>query len=99
MGLNRSDIHHFTYFLYGEAYYGSYKGMRYRIGAEPLDHLFYKPQDVRDAHQIRAYAWKEPNNFNTAPDKEFADFPFSEEGVVAAVDWLNEYYANICHSE
>ncbi len=92
MAIERSDIHHFTYFLYGEAFYGSHKGLRYRIGIEPLDNVFYKKPEEREGYLIRAYAWPEPFNFNTSKDKVFKDFPFSEEGVCEAVDWLNEQY-------
>lgn len=98
MAIERSDIHHFVYFLYGEAFYGSYRGMRYRLGAEPLDHLFFVKPEKRGPHTIRAYAWKDPNSYGTAPDKVFEDFDFTEEGVVEAVSWLNEKWEELCGS-
>ncbi|MCQ2520482.1 MAG: hypothetical protein MJ107_08125 [Lachnospiraceae bacterium] len=95
MAIERSDIHHFVYFLYGEAFYGSYKGMRYRLACEPLEHLFFVKPDERGPHNIRAYAWKEPLSFAKAEDKVFADFDYTEEGVVEAVKWLNEKWSEI----
>ena len=89
MAVKREDIHHFTYFLYGEAFYGSSEGIRYRIGIEPLENVFFKKPEEREGHKIRAYVWSEPDNFATAKDKRSEDFDFSEEGVLAAVDWIN----------
>jgi len=88
--LTRDDFYKFIYFDYGEADYGSHKGMRYRVGVEPLKKLFGKKPEDKEGTVIRAYAWREPWNFSTATDKEFADFEYSEEGVCAAIDWLNE---------
>lgn len=95
MAIERGDIHHFSYFHYGEAFYGSYKGLRYRIGIEPLENVFYKSQEDRDKHKIKAYAWPEPDNFATAPEKRSEEFPYNEEGVVSAVEWLNAQYAEL----
>lgn len=92
MAIERKDIHHFIYFLYGEAYYGSHEGLRYRIGIEPLNNVFFKKPEEREGYGLRAWAWKEPNSFNTAEDKVYEDFDFSEEGVVKAVEWLNIKY-------
>ncbi len=89
MAVKREDIHHFNYFLYGEAFYGSKEGIRYRIGIEPLENVFFKKPEEREGHKIRAYVWKEPDNFATAKDKLSMDFDFSEEGVCAAIDWIN----------
>lgn len=92
--LERGDFYKFTFFGYGEADYGSYKGMRYRLGVEPLKKI-KKPED-REAAKIRAYAWKEPFSFAKTEEKEFADFEYSEEGVVAAVEWLNAEWEKLC---
>ena len=95
MAINRSDIHHFNYFLYGEAFYGSHKGLRYRLGTEPLDNIFFKKPEERAGYLLRAFAWKEPDSFGTAKEKETADFELSEEGICSAVDWLNEMYEKL----
>ena len=87
--LTREDFYKFTYFDYGEADYGSYKGMRYRLGVEPLKKLFGKKPEDKEGTVIRAYAWAEPWNYSTAKDKTFEDFEYSEEGVNKAIEWLN----------
>ena len=92
MAVKREDIHHFNYFLYGEAFYGSSDGIRYRIGIEPLENVFFKKPEEREGHMIRAYVWHEPDNFSTAADKEYRDFEFSENGVNSAVEWINSMY-------
>lgn len=73
-------------------FYGSHKGLRYRLGTEPLDNIFFKKPEEREGYILKAYAWKEPDNFNTAREKESADFPLSEEGICEAIAWLNEKY-------
>ena len=88
--LERNDFYKFTFFDYGEADYGSYKGMRYRVAVEPLKKLFgKKPEDKAEA-KIRAYAWNEPLDYFKAEDKTFADFEYSEDGVKDAIAWLND---------
>lgn len=93
--IQRSDIHHFQYFDYGEAFYGSKDGLRYRIGIEPLENVFYKKPEEKAQHKIRAYAWSEPDNFSTAENKVSADFEYSEDGVIAAVEWINGQYETV----
>lgn len=99
MEIERSDIHHFRYFEYGEAFYGSHKGMRYRISIEPLENIFFIKPEERGVHSIKAWAWPEPLNFASAKDKESKEFDFSEEGVVEAVGWLNEQYEIIVRKD
>jgi hypothetical protein len=98
MAIEREDIHTIKYFDYGEAFYGSYKGMRYRVALEPLDFILYKSKEDKEKYNIRAYAWKEPfsfNEVNTDEEKKriasltCEDFEFTEEGIVKAVEWLN----------
>ena len=66
--------------------------MRYRLGTEPLDNIFFKKPEEREGYFLRAYAWKEPDSFNTAKEKESADFALSEEGICEAIAWLNAKY-------
>lgn len=95
MAIERGDIHKFSYFHYGEAFYGSYRGMRYRIGIEPMENVFFLPQEEKEQHKLKAYAWAEPYGFAATEDKLSEEFPYSEEGVQAAVAWLNEQYLKI----
>lgn len=72
-------------FLKKSAYTGSHKGMRYRLEetAGPEGKL------------LKVTVWPEPFNFLKTPEekKTSAVFPFAEEGVVAAVAWMNERLA------
>lgn len=94
MAIIRTDIFTFRYFDYGKAFYGSYRGMRYRIAREPLEWVFSKSEEEKAAGNIRAYVWPEPYAFEITEDdkKEFKDFPYSEKGVMEAVDYLNSVW-------
>jgi hypothetical protein len=63
---------------------GDHHGMRYRMiraGEEP---------DFR----IDAWVWPEPFSFEFTPEekKTQASFPFSEEGRLSAIHWMQEQY-------
>ena len=94
MGIVRTDIFTFRYFDYGEAFHGSYRGMRYMIGREPLEWVFGKSEEEKAEGSIRVYIWPEPFAFDQTDDdkKTFKDFPYSEDGVVMAIDYLNEVW-------
>lgn len=87
MAIKREDVFVFNYFNYGEAFHGSYKGMRYRIAREPL----VKSRNAEGEGQLRVYSWPEPFAFDKTPEEQlvFKDFEFSEEGVCQAIEYLN----------
>ena len=83
----------YGHYEYGEAYYGSCKGMRFRLGLEPLRNIHFIPLSERDpGDHLLATVWPEPLCFQDTPDekKVSESFPMSEEGFSAAVEWLNE---------
>lgn len=43
---------------------------------------------------LRVTAWPEPYCFDATPDEQkiWKEFPFTEEGIVSGVEWLNEQY-------
>ena len=92
----RSDFFPLTHYLYGEAYYGSCDGMRYRLAREPLEHVFYVPEKDRSPAVLRAVVWPEPTAYAHTPKEqmEYQDFDFSEEGLTQAVSWFNERVAD-----
>lgn len=57
---------------------GSDKGIRYMI-------------TKREEDILTAYIWPEPFSFEATPDEQKiqCDFPFSEEGLCCAMDWIN----------
>lgn len=91
MAIVRTDIFSFRYFDYGEAFHGSYRGMRYRIGREPLEKVFGKSEEEKAQGNIRVYVWPEPFSFDKTSDEKkiFSDFEYSDEGVEAAIEFLN----------
>ncbi len=97
MSIERSDIFTFRFFDYGENFNGSYRGMRYRLGREPLKNVSFSSQEEKEEGSIRAFAWPEPLSFDNTDDekKHQKDFPYSEEGVCSAVKWLNEEWENM----
>lgn len=83
-----------THYEYGEAYFGSYQGMRYRLAAVPLENIHFKPKDKWGDVQLLATVWPEPLSYAATPAEARTSetFPFSEEGLEAAADWLNARY-------
>lgn len=85
--VQRSDLFHLSF--YKKTHFtGSCEGMRYYITKASAS-------DAEDAPDVlRATVYPEPYNFEHTPneDKTSADFPFSEEGLDLACEWLNEQY-------
>ena len=63
-----------------EPFSGSYHGMRYYL------------RTADDT--LSVFLYPEPWSFERTPDeeKEQKDFPFSQEGLDAAIDWINQSY-------
>ncbi len=66
-------------------YTGSYKGMRYRM---------CKKETEEKGKYLETVIYPEPYCFEVTPEeeKEFREFPFTEEGFEQAVAWLNQEY-------
>lgn len=80
-------------FLKKSRFTGSYLGMRYLL--QKAENVVEEAKDEEPAKAetvIRAVIWREPFNFEVTPDeqKHSRDFPFTQDGLWAAVDWLNE---------
>jgi hypothetical protein len=69
-------------FLKKDVYTGSYQGMRYRLsmGAEGEQQV------------LQAVVWPEPYNYFHTEEKHkvSSSFPFTEEGINHAIDWMNQ---------
>ena len=57
MAIDRKDLFSITHYEYGEAYYGSCDGMRFRVARHPLKNVHYDPPQVRAEGSIRASVW------------------------------------------
>lgn len=85
-------LYSITYYEYGEAYYGSCGPVRFRVAREPLVNVHFTAQDKRGDCTLRAVIWRTPFSYAATPDKEkvHEDFPFTDEGLSQAADWINE---------
>lgn len=65
-------------------YTGSFQGMRYRL----------RKKEEEDKKVLEAVIYPEPFCFEKTgeEEKEYQDFPFTDEGFQQAVDWLNKQY-------
>lgn len=93
-GILQRELFPISHYEYGEAYYGSYRGMRYRIAREPLENVHFTPVDKRGPGVLRVIIWPEPYCFEKTPEekKVAKDFEFSQEGLNGIGAYLNEYY-------
>ena len=90
--IRREDILSLNYYSYGQAFTGSYKGMRYRI-------ILQKETKDDDGNVVTekgllASVWPEPFAFEKTAQEKITTrlFPFDEDGRMAAADWLNAMY-------
>ena len=84
------------HYEYGEAYFGSYKGMRYRLAREPLENVRFVPPDKRGPATLMATVWPEPYAY-AHTDKALMtseNFEISQEGLEKAVKWINGQYTS-----
>ncbi|MBQ7679752.1 MAG: hypothetical protein IJT34_07870 [Butyrivibrio sp.] len=93
MGITEQALFGLSHYDYGEAYFGSYGGMRFRLARDPLKNVRFIPLEERDPGDVLlATVWPEPYSYaDTAPEKKkSASFPPTQEGYRAAIAWLNE---------
>ncbi len=81
-GIRRADLYNINFYE-KLPFYGSYKGMHYRVaGIED------------DGRQLCVTTWPGPYNYETTDDglKVSALFAYSNEGLDDAADYLNSFY-------
>ena len=78
--IQRKDILSIPY-MKKAAFTGSYQGMRYRL----------KKESVAEEEVLQAVIWEAPYAYDVTPEeqKESRNFPFSEDGICQAIEWLN----------
>ena len=71
-------------FLKKSVFTGSYRGMNFML----------KKLSNDDGDQIQAIAWPGPYNYAMTEDEKkiTREVPFSADGILEAVAWLNEHY-------
>lgn len=96
MAIELTSFFPLSHYEYGEAYFGSYKGMRYRLAREPLENVKFTPLDKRGPATLMATVWPEPNSYSHTDDslKTTENFEVSQEGLEKAVQWINDQYTS-----
>ncbi len=95
MAIEKQTFFNLRHYEYGEAFFGSYKGMRYRLAREPLENVFFTPVDQRDPEaRLMATVWPEPYSyFDTEDEKKISEkFEITEEGFEEAIAWINAQF-------
>ena len=91
--LNKSS-YGLTWYEHAQPYFGSHRGMRYRIARDPMEDVALTPPDKKGEAEFEIIIWPEPLCFECTPEeqKESARFPFTMEGKEQMIDWLNKQY-------
>jgi hypothetical protein len=95
MAIEKSTFFNLKHYEYGEAFFGSYKGMRYRLAREPLENVFFTPIEERNPEsRLMATVWPEPYSyFDTEDEKKISEkFEITEEGFEEAIAWINAQF-------
>jgi len=90
-----NEFFNLRHYEYGEAFFGSHKGMRYRLAREPLSNVFFTPVDQRNPDdRLMATVWPEPYAYGKADPETMVSekFEITQEGFEAAVAWINDQY-------
>lgn len=79
------DILPYNFFAYKGIYTGAFENMRYRIWRT----------DEKPDFKLNVCAWAGPYAYPYVPDEDkiSSEFEASEEGRLAAIQWLNEQFA------
>ena len=88
------DILGFNFFQYGSPYIGECGGMHFRLARNPLENVVFNHDPHKNDEALFVVTiWRGPYNYDkTRQKKTTAQFPFTEDGRLAAVQWLNERY-------
>lgn len=88
------DLYGIKHYDYGEAYYGSDNGKRFRIAREPLENVIFKSIKEREEQnpKLVAQVWYGKMGFDKTPESEITkrEFEYSDEGYSEMIRWLNE---------
>lgn len=92
MAIREEDILSYSFFQYGTPFFGSFQGKNYRIARDPLKNVFFDSDPHKnDGATFEVTVWEGMNNFaTTKSQKETKHFPFTPEGRLLVIAWLNE---------
>ena len=92
--IKRKEFYQINYFEYGEAFYGSHGGMRFRIARSPQKNVHFdnSPDKNKEAF-LECVIWRGPLAYSkTREEKQTEKFAFDETGADELTKWLNEQY-------
>lgn len=94
MHIDPKELLHFAYYEYGEPYYGSFRGMRFKVAREPMKNIHFTPPDQRGEASFKVVIWPEPFSDAATPEekKVVKEFLFTEEGLAQIAPYLDAYY-------
>lgn len=74
---------------------GSDKGIRYMV--QNVKKKLSEDEAGEEINLLKAYIWPEPFCFEATNDnlKQSSEFPFSEEGLCQAIEWINENHDSV----
>lgn len=92
--IENKDSYGLTWYEHAQPYFGSHRGMRFRIARDPMDDVALTPADKKGDAEFLVIIWPEPYCYEATPDeqKTIMRFPFTVEGKERMVAWLNEQY-------
>lgn len=95
MAISEEDILSYNFFQYGTPFFGSFRGRNYRIAREPLKNVFFDSDPHKNDNALfEVILWEGMNNLaTTESEKRTEHFPFTAEGRLAAIAWLNQQFA------
>lgn len=91
MAVSEEDILSYNFFQYGTPFFGSFHGKNYRIARNPLKNVFFDNDPHKnDEATFEVTVWEGMENFAaTQSEKVTQQFPFTPEGRIALVAWLD----------
>lgn len=94
MGIEAKDILGYNFFQYGTPFIGECKGMHFSIARSPLENVVFNHDSHKNDEAVfEVTIWRGPFNFEkTDQDKTTESFPFTAEGRLSAIEWLNKKY-------
>ncbi len=85
--IGKDDILSFDFYKKGKPFFGSFKGMRYRIVKE-------KAEEEGDPDRFRIDTWPEPLGFDATDDDRITTqkMPFTLDGYNEVLKYLNDIW-------
>lgn len=92
MAVIAKDLFSIVHYEYGEAYYGSYEMMCYRVAREPLENVHFTPPEKRGPAILRCTVWPGPYAYAKTPEEQkiVKDFEYSQQGLNEIAAYLNQ---------